>query len=825
MDPIRRLLADPPELPVVRGLGAIVDAVADRGIAVVQAPPGTGKTTFVPPTVAAQVAGRVVVTQPRRIAARAAASRLAALLDEPVGATVGYTVRGDRQVGSSTVIEFVTSGVLLRRLQRDPDLPGVGAVVLDEVHERALDGDLVLAFLIDVRATVRPDLAIVAMSATVEAERTAALLAAGTPAPMVEIAGDIHPVTEHWVAPAAEILATDERGVTPRFLDHVATTTVSALAEHPGDALVFVPGVREVEQVMRRLGDVAEVDVFALHGRLDAADQQRALRRGTRRRIVVSTAVAESSLTVPGVRIVVDAGLSREPRTDQRRGLPYLATVRVSRAAAEQRAGRAGREAAGVVYRCWSKGQQAQLVDHPLPEIATADLTGFALELAAWGTGDVQRLALLDQPPAASFSAAQQILADLGAIDDEGTITDRGRRFTRLPTDPRLARALIDGADRVGARRASEIVALLSEQVRAPGGDLVAVLRSLRAGGPGSGSWKQAARRFEGLLDPGEGTDPTPLTDDLAVGTVVALAHPQRIARRRPGGSTYLMVSGTAASFRGETAAWSGLDWLAVADAERRPGAAEAGIRAAAPIDEDIALEAAQSWWGEVDEVTWDAGRLLARRVTRLGAIELSSSPLAEPPPAAVASALRRAIERDGWSVLPWTDQAITLRRRMAFLHAAVGMPWPDVGDEALIESIDDWLAPDLAQVRTMRDLQRLDVESAVRRLLPWPDAARLNELAPERLPIPKGATVRVEYGATGTEQPVLSVKIQDAFGWTATPRIADGRVPILVHLLTPARRPAAVTADLASFWAGPYQQVRAELRGRYPKHAWPERP
>nr|WP_199907059.1 ATP-dependent helicase HrpB [Aeromicrobium chenweiae] len=824
-DPIQRLLESPPDLPVLAGLPALTTALREHGVAVVQAPPGTGKTTLVPPAVAAMLArdgGRVVVTQPRRIAARAAARRLAGLLGERVGETVGHTVRGDRAVGPGTRIEFVTTGVLLRRLQRDPELPGVAAVVLDEVHERQLDADLTLAFLVDVRATVRDDLLLVAMSATVEAERTAATIDE-RPAPVIDVPGSLHPVTQHWSPPPPGVLPVDERGVPPRFLDHVAATVRLALANDDGDVLVFVPGVGEVAGLLRRLSGAGDVDVLPLHGRLPAREQDLALTRGPRRRVVVSTAVAESSLTVPGVRVVVDAGLSREPRTDQARGLPALVTVRVSRSAAEQRAGRAGREAPGAVYRCWSRAEHVHLDPHPAPEIAVADLTGFCLELAAWGDVDGSGLALLDPPPAAAVETARHTLVELGAIDETGAITARGRAMAQVPTDPRLARALLDGAEAVGARRAAEVVALLDDDVRAPGGDLVAALRALRRGGPAARSWSDDVARLESLLP----TRPprTPLTDDLAVGTVVALAHPGRIARRRSGGGSYLMVSGTGASFRAADPALAGLPWIAIADAERRPGARDATIRSAAPVDEDIALDAASGLWQEIDEVVWANGRIVARRVTRLGAIELSAVPLADPPPEAVAAAVADGLSREGLDLLPWSDAAVALRRRMAFLHHALGDPWPDVGDEALLNGVDGWIGSDLARVRSSRDLGRIDVLGALRRLLPWPEAGRLDELAPERVAVPKGQAVRVEYGPTGTEQPVLAVRLQDAFGWTATPRLADGRVPLLLHLLTPARRPAAVTADLESFWSGPYRQVRAELRGRYPKHAWPEDP
>jgi ATP-dependent helicase HrpB len=611
----------------------------------------------------------------------------------------------------------------------------------------------------------------------------------------------------------------DDRGVTPAFLDHVAAVTRGALTGGQGDVLVFLPGVSEIAATVRRLAGV-DADVRPLHGRLSHRDQDLALTSGPRRRVVVSTSVAESSLTVPGVRIVVDAGLTRRPHTDHRRGLAGLVTVNVSRAAAEQRAGRAGREGPGVVHRCWSQAEHAHLDAHPEPEIATADLTDFALELAVWGDTDGSRLALLDQPPEAAMAAARSTLRDLGAVGDDGSVTARGRLIADVATDPRLARALLDGAEVVGAHRAAEVVALLAEDVRAPGGDLVAALRALRRGGPDTAAWTASVRQLERSL-PSPARSATGPADDLAVGLVVALAHPDRVARLRPGGTSYLMVSGTGAVLAGQSPL-AGLPWLAVGDAERRPGHRDATIRAAAPLDEDSAIEAASSRWVEEDRVEWSGGRVLAQRLTRLGAIELTSATLERPPAAQVAAAVREGLRVEGLSVLPWTDAASALRARMAFLHRALGAPWPDVSDEALSLSVESWLGPELARIRGTRDLRRVDVVTALRRLLPWPHAARLDELAPERVRVPSGAQVRVDY--TG-DQPVLAVRIQEAFGWRSTPRLADGRVPLLLHLLTPARRPAAVTADLESFWATGYPQVRAELRGRYPKHPWPEDP
>ncbi|WP_245644506.1 ATP-dependent helicase HrpB [Nocardioides jensenii] len=820
---IARLLADPPDLPVVAGLPAIAEALAGRGLAVVHAPPGTGKTTLVPPCVAAGVEGRVVVTQPSRIAARAAARRLAGLLGERVGETVGYAVRGDRRVSPSTRIEVVTTGLLLRRVQRDPALPGVDAVILDEVHERHLDADLALALLIDLRRNLREDLRLVAMSATIEAERTAALVGGVEPAPVVKVPGALHPVEQVWCPLPAGQRRTDDRGITPAFHDHVAATVRRALAEHDGDVLVFVPGVAEVDATVRRLSG-AGVDVHPLHGRLPSAQQDRALTEGPLRRVVVSTAVAESSLTVPGVRVVVDAGFSREPRTDHRRGLAGLVTVAVSRASAEQRAGRAGRLGPGAVLRCWSEADHSHLAAHPEPEIATADLTSFALEVARWGSPDASGLALLDPPPPHAMATARSVLRELGAVDDEGRVTRRGQRIADVPADPRLARALIDGAPLVGVRRAAEVVAMLAEGVRAPGGDLVAALRSLRGGGRDHSGWASQVRRLERLVEGGP-TESTPgtLTDDVAVGLVIALAHPDRIARKRRGATTYLMVSGTGAELDPrDPGPLSGLEWLAVADADRRPGRREATIRSAAPLTEDLALEAAAPLWVETEDVSWSDGRVLARQRTLLGAIELTSVPLADPPPDLVAAAIRDGLAVDGLEVFTWSESARSLRARLSFLHRSLGDPWPDVSDDALTENLQSWLGSELARVRGAKDLRRVDVTSALRRLLPWPAAGRLDELAPERVDVPSGSTIRIDYEA---EQPVLAVRLQEVFGWSSVPTLAGGRVPLLLHLLSPASRPAAVTADLDSFWDNGYPGVRADLRGRYPKHAWPDDP
>ncbi|MFF5243786.1 ATP-dependent helicase C-terminal domain-containing protein [Streptosporangium sp. NPDC000095] len=959
-------------LPVRHVLPELLAALDGRGVAVLTAPPGTGKTTLVPLALAGLLDGsgpkRVIVAEPRRMAVRAAAKRMAWLLESEVGAEVGFSIRGERRAGPRTVVEVVTTGVLLQRLQRDPDLEGVHTVLLDECHERHLDADTALAFLLDVRATLRPDLRIVATSATADAAPWARLLGSpgalppsggtdgphlsdtpgdpagsdasrdpgdlddpdtsralsgpgdpdtsrdlggpGDPAPIVHASGTMHPVTPVWVPPTGTVAPPHGMRVDPAFLTHVAAVVRRALAEHEGDVLCFLPGVGEIGRVAAMLPGV---DVLQVHGQAPARVQDAVLSPGEGRRVVLATSVAESSLTVPGVRIVVDSGLAREPRTDHARGLGSLTTVRASRASATQRAGRAGRETPGVVYRCWSRAEHDRLPEHARPEIALADLTGFALQVACWGDPSATGLALLDPPPPAAMDAARRTLYALGALDSPATprtpggperssgpppgrVTDRGRRMAGVGVHPRLARALIDagtdtGADGIDAGpRAAEVVALLSEQLpRDAADDLVAIWRSARQGGDGfSARWRQEARRLAravpatdrhrgrkpadaGAARPGKGDAagrparsggaeaaragsatstgatstsststgarskgttftgatskgttftgaPTAGGDDAVAGIVVALAYPERVARRR--GGSYLMASGTAAELpRGSRLGTA--EWLAVAVADRPAGAASARIRQAVVIDEEIARLAAASLYDSGEEITWHVppgerrGDVSARRVERLGAIELSSGALRD---ADVRPAVLEGLRSEGLSILRWTPEAVALRERLAFCRRTLGDPWPATDDDALIEAADRWLEPELSRARRRSDLERLDVVSALHRLVPW--NARLAETAPERVEVPSGSRIRIDYSG---ERPVLAAKLQELFGWTETPRVAG--VPLVIHLLSPAGRPAAVTADLASFWREGYRAVRAELRGRYPRHPWPDDP
>lgn len=810
-------------LPVAAVVPALLDALAGHGCAVLAAPPGTGKTTLVPlllPGADGGPPGRVVVAEPRRMAARAAARRMAWLLGEQVGATVGFTVRGERRVSAATTVEVVTTGVLLQRLQRDPELAGVGTVVLDECHERHLDADTAMAFLLDVRATLRPELRLVAASATTDTAAWAALLGA----PVVEAAGVLHPVAVRWAPPPRQVRPPHGMRVDPALLDHVAAVVRGALAEggEAGDVLCFLPGVGEIARVAGMLSGLG-ADVLQLHGRAPAAVQDAALAPGQRRRVLLATSVAESSLTVPGVRTVVDSGLAREPRMDHARGLGALTTVRVSRAAAEQRAGRAGREAPGTVYRCWAQGEHDRLARQPAPEIALADLTGFALQAACWGEPDATGLALLDPPPPGALAAARTTLRTLGAVDAAGRATPRGRGLGLLGLHPRLARALLDAAPALGAARAAEVTALLSEEVPAGyGPDLAAAWHTARRGGDAYGArWRTEARRLEAALRtaggrfPGGGHAPG---DDAAAGLVVALAFPERLARRRPDGG-YLMVSGTGAEVG---PGLGGAEWVAVAVADRGAGRAAARVRLAAVVDERTARDAAAWALERYEEVRWAQGDVVARRVERLGAVELAAAPLRSPDPAAVRAALLDGLTAEGTGLLRWSRDARELRQRMAFVHRVLGAPWPDVAEDALLARAGEWLGPELAAARRRADLERMEAGAALPRLLPWAGgaAAGFGELAPERIEVPTGSRIRVDYSG---EQPVLAVKLQELFGLADTPRVAG--VPVLVHLLSPAGRPAAVTADLASFWRDGYRAVRAELRGRYPRHPWPEDP
>ncbi|MCW4457626.1 ATP-dependent helicase HrpB [Microbacterium sp. MPKO10] len=831
-------------LVVTQAARALTDA-CETGSVVVTAPPGTGKTTVVPPLVAnlTRGTGRVIVTQPRRVAVRAAARRIAELDGSSLGGPVGFTVRGERRVSDSTRIEIVTPGVLLRRLLNDPGLDGVHAVILDEVHERSLDGDLLLGILSEVR-TLRADLTLVAMSATLDAAAVADLMDAR----IVDVPSALHPLSVEYRPPRAPRL--DTRGVTREFLDHLAGTTLDAQRTEGCDALVFVPTARDVEGLVQRLRSreqATAVEVLPLHGRLAPREQDRAT-AGRQHptdppRIVVSTSLAESSLTVPGVRLVVDAGLSREPRRDQARGMSGLVTVSCSRASADQRAGRAARQGPGRVVRAYSEADFAAFRPEADPEILAADLTDAALTLAAWGTPEGRGLPLLTSPPAESLRQAVATLSALELIDDDGRPTALGARIALVPLGAREARALLVATGRVvdeniavshvDPREAASVIAAISGDAREPGADLDALVRSLRRGEHrGTARWRAEAERLTRTVErmpASHGSDtPRPHTDlRNATGLIAALSRPDWIARRTaPDSRSYFLASGTRAALP-EGSALTGSEWIAVCDVQRADGRAADGtgavIRLAAALHDDDALRIGHVM--DARQISVENGRPRARLERRVGAVLVSSTPVA-PRPDEIAAALTSHLTAEGIGILPWSAEASSLRRRLALVHRELGAPWPDVTDAALVERLDDWLGPDLNAISpAAASLSDVDVASALRRLLPWPQARRLDELAPERLTVPSGSRVRIDYPEDAAGRPVVAVKLQEVFGLADTPRLIDGRVAVQFHLLSPARRPLAVTDDLASFWNGPYQDVRREMRGRYPKHPWPEDP
>ena len=853
MPTLEELVSHPPQLPVTRALGDIAAATRPGGCAVITAPPGTGKTTLLPPAVAvalgeAGTSGRVLVTQPRRVAARAAARRIARLLGEEVGGQVGYSVRGDSRVSERTRVEMVTPGVALRRLQRDPELPGVSALIVDEFHERDLDTDLALAFALDARSALRDDLFVALTSATLEASRTVDFLRASTgeePA-LVDIPGDIFPLELRYAPPprgveAVGAIGNDRVGVRREYLAHVARTVEETVAATEGSVLVFLPGVGEIEAVRGslRLGDIP---VLTLHGQLSAAEQDRALSPASGRRVILSTSIAESSLTVPGVSVVVDAGLAREPRFDAGRSLSSLVTVPAALARLDQRAGRAARTGPGIAVRVMDSVDVARRPAQSAPGIATQDLTDARLQVASWGT-PVEELALLDAPPAGTWEAAGQRLSSLGAIDEAGAATALGRTLASLPLDPPLGRALLASSAILGASKAARFVALLSEDVRVPGADLGALERRLgRGGASDAGVGKaQAARvtetreRLERLAQrlPASASEGTLASvaaahrqagsrtreDELAL--TCALAYPEWIARRRPGSAAYILAGGVGAELP-QGSPLDGQEWLAVASIDRAPASRHARILAAVPLSEEDALAAGAALLETRTQASIDKGALKATRTRTLGAIPLKAAPASSLSEEEATALVAEHLAARGLSDLGWGKEASSLRERMRVLHEVLGDPWPDVSDEALAGSAPQWLAPWAKRLAQGGSLSGVSMLDALRSMLPWPQAARLDELAPEKMPIPAGGTRPIDWSGA---HPVLTLRVQQAFGWTDTPRLVDGRVPLVLHLTDPAGRPAAVTSDLTSFWAGPYRDVRAQLRGRYPKHPWPEDP
>ncbi len=811
----------PPPLPIDAALPQLKAALGLYNAAVLVAPPGAGKTTRVPLVLAAEswAAGKkIIVLEPRRLAARAAAARMANELGEAVGETVGYRVRFGTKVSSRTRIELVTEGVFTRMILDDPALDGVAALLFDEFHERSLDADLGLALARDVQQGLREDLKLLVMSATIDGACVAKLLG---DAPVVESAGRAFPV-------ATRYLGREPRAPIER---QVADAVLQAVRAETGSVLAFLPGageIRRTETLLRERVSDPMVDVVALYGALDADVQDRAIAPPPpgRRKVVLATSIAETSLTIEGVRIVVDCGLSRVPRYEPDLGLTQLETVRVSRASADQRRGRAGRTEPGICYRLWDEPQTASLEVATRPEILAADLSSFVLDLASWGVADPTTLAFLDPPPRPALVEAKNLLVSLGAIDSEGRITDEGRQLRRLPLPPRLARMVVDAAAIGAAERAATIAAVLGE--RGLGGtdvdlghrlDMLQRDRSRRA----QEAWAMALRWAEiaqgggarGHLSRGANkAEPSP-------GLLLALAYPDRIAKSRGAGGGFLLANGRGAQVE-PSSALARAPFLAVG--EIVGSAAQGRIVLAAgltlaEIEEQFATNIDAG-----DDIAFDpaSASLRGRSVRRLGAIVLAERPLRVAPNDETAGMLAEGIARIGMDRLPWTKALRQWRDRVMFLRRAEGEEWPDLSDSALAATAKEWLAAAFAGKTTLADLGADALTEAVHGLLPWTLRRRLEDEAPTHFAAPSGSSVPIDYTEEG---PKLAIRVQELFGLDRHPTIADGRAPLIIELLSPAHRPVQVTRDLPGFWRGSYAAVKAEMRGRYPRHPWPDDP
>ena len=824
---------DAAKFPIALLLSRIRASLAEHPRLVLEAPPGAGKTTQVPPALLdeAWLTGRkIVMLEPRRIAARAAAEFMAAQRGEAVGQTIGYRIRFEARVSDATRIEVVTEGILTRMLQDDPELPDVGAIVFDEFHERHLAGDLGAALALDVQASLRPDLRIVVMSATLEGTRVAEWLAA----PVLRSEGRAFPIRVEY--PPAR------RG--ENEFAHLRRAVQQALAETDGDVLTFLPGRREIAQAQRMLAEsTSDEEILPLHGELSLAEQHSALspaETGTRR-VVLATNVAESSITVPGVRAVIDAGLAREPRFDPNSGFTRLATVNISQASADQRAGRAGRVAPGITYRLWPESRR--LEPSRMPEIAQAELSGLALELAAWGVGSDAASALpwLDAPPSGALAAARDLLQRLGAIDAELRITSLGRDMLRLGANPRMAAAALRASE-VLRPLVADLLALV--EVRSPlrGGfndDLrarVAALHRFRDGGArmardaDSGALsaiEQAARGWRKRLGIRHGASGTP--DALGVGNLLLHAFPDRVARQdSKDPRRYRLANGRGARLH-EASTLFGEPWLVVTEA--RFDTRDSLILAAAPFDPALLQHDYPQGFKRKRVVRMNANDVFeAFEEVRFDAIVLERRAVAVNAEDALP-ALLATVRARGIAALPWNDAATRLRARVDWLRRA--MPdggLPDVADAALLDSLETWLAPALHGKRKLDALSSEDLSNAFAGLLDWPQRKLLDAAAPDAITVPSGMTRKLDYAAAthGNEaiaSPVLAVKLQELFGLAETPRIANGRVPVMLHLLSPAGRPIQVTQDLRGFWDRTYPEVKKELKGRYPKHPWPDDP
>ena len=822
-------------LPIDAVLPDLRRALAAGHEAVLEAPPGAGKTTRVPlalldePWLAGQ---RIVMLEPRRLAARAAAERLASELGEPVGETVGYRIRLDSKVGPRTRIEVVTEGILARRLQDDPALEGVGLVIFDEFHERSLDADLALALTLNGRELLRDTpLKVLLMSATLEGERLSALLGE---APVVSSEGRMYPVDIRWGAPWQP-----GEWIEPR----VVQTVLQALSDESGSLLVFLPGQAEIrrvaEQLQGSLAGRADVLLCPLHGELDLSAQRAAIEPAPagQRKVVLATNIAETSLTIDGVRVVVDAGLARVPRFDPASGMTRLDTQRIARASATQRAGRAGRLQPGVCYRLWSQSQHDQLAAYGEAEILQADLAGLALQLARWGV-EPSELAWLDVPPPAAFAQARDLLARLGALDERGVLTPHGQAMAELPAHPRIAHLLLRGQALGLGALAADLAALLSERdiLRGAGADLHSRMsllagesRAARGAQGGVQRARQLARQFRAYLRGKAAEAVADPEHPRWLGCLLAFAYPDRIARqRRAGGAEYRLANGRAALFA-EADALMKYEWLVIADLGSRQGQREERIYLAADLQPALFDGPLAEQVRELDVLDWDEreGVLRAERQRKVGELVLDSRALPQLDEAARGGALLALVRRKGLELLAWTPELRQWQARIALLRRLDlqqkgESEWPDLSDAALRDSLEDWLLPYLGKVSRLSHFASLDLSAMLAALLPWPLPQRLDELAPKALNVPSGSRIAIDYSE---QPPVLAVRLQELFGLAETPCIAGGRQRVLLHLLSPARRPVQVTQDLASFWANTYAEVKKDLKGRYPKHYWPDDP
>lgn len=800
-------------LPIDAVLDDLTASLRTRPNAVLVAPPGAGKTTRVPLVLLDEPwanGGKIIVLEPRRLAARAAAGRMAQTLGEAVGETVGLRVRLGSKISRKTRIEVVTEGVFARMILDDPSLDGVAAVLFDEFHERSLDADLGLALALDAQSGLREDLRLLVMSATLDGARVARLL---SKAPVVESEGRAYPVETRYLG----------RDPNQRIEEQVTDAATRALRAESGSLLIFLPGqgeIRRVETMLRDRITDPTVDIAPLYGALERGEQDLAVSpaKAGRRKVVLTTSIAETSLTIEGVRVVIDSGLARVPVYEPNIGLTRLETVRVSRAAADQRRGRAGRTEPGVCYRLWEEAATGALEPFGRPEILSADLSSLLLDCAAWGVTDPISLAFLDPPPAPALKEATTLLQQLGALDGEGRITDVGRRLRDLPLSPRLARMVLVAGESGQARDAADLAAVLVE--RGLGGDAVDLTdRVERFRRDRSGRAQDMRRMAEGWAKGGGGAVKG---EPHSIGALLTLAYPDRIAKARGKTGEYLMANGRGAVLEAHERL-AKEPYLAIA--EIAGGAASARILAAA----SISPEEIESLFGEAieqrDEVTFDrqAKALRARGVRRLGALLLNERPLKVPATEEAAQALATGLVSLGLDALPWSKALAQWRERVMFLRKAEGEEWPDLSDEALIQTAEEWLAPHLIGKSSLNDIGPDLLSEALRSLLPWNLQRRLDAEAPTHIEVPTGSQIPIDYGAE--EGPVLAVRVQELFGLDKHPAIAAGRVPLILHLLSPAQRPIQITRDLPNFWRGSWAAVRADMRGQYPKHPWPEDP